>query len=95
MSIYNWDKAGVIYDELAKRGIAIDRETEIMLLSNALTRYPSNSIDDEFKRYARIVFSTPDGPVIDPRPYIGAAKGVYYDERKKQWFARPYVRLPN
>ena len=95
MAIVNWCKAGTFYDELAKRGVAIDRGTEVMLLSNALTRYPSNKIDDEFKRYARLVFSVPGGAIIDPRPYVGAAKGVYYDEKRKQWFARPYVKIPD
>lgn len=100
-SIYNWVNRKVEYDELAKRGIAISPQylEEVLQFVNParfddLSKMPPSRLVEAEKIWLRLAYSSPDGPIIDPRPRKGALKGVYYDERDKRWHPRPYIKLP-
>ncbi|MBT9146021.1 MAG: hypothetical protein DDT42_01900 [candidate division WS2 bacterium] len=100
-STIEWENKGQIYDELAKRGIAIypSRVERISGAVNSvkfddLTKFPPRKLVEAEKEWLRTAYSWPDGPIQDPRPRAGAPKGVYYDEKKTRWFPRPYVKIP-
>lgn len=100
-SIYNWIARGVEYDELAKRGIAISPLYTAELIEKVnpkrfdnLDKMPPGNLVLAELVWLRLAYSSPDGPVIDPRPRKGALKGVYYDEKSKRWYPRPYIKLP-
>lgn len=99
-SLYAWEKAGTIYDELAARGVAIYIDTTLPIVDHFnhqkfddLSKLPPNKLCEGEKEWFRIAFSYPGGPVIDPRPRNGALKGIYYNETKGKWKPRPYISL--
>lgn len=100
-SILRWDGEGRLLDKLATLGIAcypsrIERVSSSIdpSIFDDLSVMPPRPLDDNQKEWLRIAYSVPGGPIIDPRPRVGAAKGVYYDEKRGQWFARPYQVIP-
>jgi len=59
-----------------------------------LSKFPDNSLTKEEIEWLRVAYSYPNGPILDPRPRKGAPKGIYYDEKTKQWKSRPYITIP-
>jgi len=100
-SIYNWTKKGTELDELAKRGIAISPTylEEMFQFVNPkrfddLSKMPPGKLVPAEILWLQMAYSYPGGPVIDPRPRKNALKGVYYDEKDRRWYPRPFVKLP-
>jgi len=93
--IKRWENSGSVYDELARRGIAIDERDAVYL----------PEIDDLFlvlynnRKLLRKIFFHPEFPIF-PLPVRVARdgkilkfpKGVYYNGKK--WQGIPWIRLP-
>jgi len=100
-SFYNWFETGREYEELSKRGIAISPSylEEIFEFINPkrfddLSKMPPGRLVEAEKIWLQTAYSYPGGPIIDPRPRKNALKGVYYDEKSKRWYPRPFIKLP-